>query len=215
MVAPNRVEHSTRNGGGCHDGFTDMESSSPLPTMGIAALVISIIALILSVMALPTVFQMFWGRPKLAADFWGLEGSAGKRFTCNITNAPVRGRILRRLGVRREPAVIFADFQVCEAGTNRILLDMTRVPLIDLAGDANEGSLRATLGDHMPVAFVCIVHPTEGDAYAVNVHRNMKTVLPPGRYRVNVDVICGDRVFKASREITVGTRLSQTYWIPL
>jgi hypothetical protein len=184
--------------------------------MDIAALIIAIIALAASAVTLPTAFQMFWGGPKLGINVADLDGPDGKRLACNIFNAPVKSRILRRLGVHREPIIISADFQICESGSNRVMLDTARASLIDIGGASGQGTPRANLVDHIPLTFICLIHTNDGKVIAADPQKMTSVLLPPGRYRINVSVRCGDRIFSnCRREITVGERPIDTYWLPL
>lgn len=63
------------------------------------ALIIAIIALVVAVMALPTLFQMIWGRPKLKPEvrsqsFYGLE--------CRIQNVPINSKLIKFFRVKRD-----------------------------------------------------------------------------------------------------------------
>ena len=182
--------------------------------MDIAALVISVIALAVATVALPTAFQMFWGGPQIRFRFTELDGN-GRRLHCEIFNAPIENRMLRHLGVRREPAVISARFRVCEAGSNRIVLDTAQAYLIDIAGKDGKGSVHATVTDHFPVTFLCAFQANESNqAIALDPVTKASVALPPGRYRVDTDVTCGHRLFPEWREMTVGEKPSFSYWLP-
>jgi hypothetical protein len=181
--------------------------------MDVAALAISIFALAVAIVALPTVFQMFWGGPQVRFDFTEIDGSDGRRLDCQISSAPIESRILRRLGVRREPAIISAQFRICEAGSNHIMLDTAQASLIDVAEWRGQGSFRATITDHLPVSFLCAFHGDDGGrAIAADPLTRASTALPPGRYRVDIDVTCGQRLFSHRQEMTVGERPIFTYW---
>jgi hypothetical protein len=180
--------------------------------MDIAALIIAILALAVSAVTLPTALQMFWGGPKLAINGVEIVGPEGRRLLCNIFNTPVTSKILRRLGVRRESLVVSADFQICESGSNRVVLDTARASLIDIGGPNASGTPRASLVDHIPVSFVCVIHTNDGKAIAADPQQKTGVILSPGRYRVNVNVICGDTRFPISREITIGERSIGTHW---
>jgi len=102
--------------------------------MILAALLVSIIALALAIVALPTVFQMFFGRPQLRIVFEETDIDIGRRLECRIYNVAVQNRILKLIGVRRDQAVISTTFCVREAGSNVVLFDTARAYLIDIGG---------------------------------------------------------------------------------
>jgi hypothetical protein len=78
---------------------------------------------------------MFFGRPRIRTQFTEQIRADGKRLVCEIANLPVQSRLLRLIGVRRDATTIFADFQVREVGTNKIMVNMTRALLTDLIGN--------------------------------------------------------------------------------
>jgi hypothetical protein len=183
--------------------------------VAVVALVISFVALAAGVVTLPTAFQMFWGRPTIVFEFSEIVGEHGKELVCGLSNAPIESKILRRLGVHREMAIVTAKFRVCEAGSNHIVMDTAQARLIDIAGGNSTGSIRGTVSDQIfPLTFQCAFHPRESaQAMAVDPWGKAVTPLLPGRYRVDVDVICGDTIFSKRRDLTVGNTPLLTYWL--
>jgi hypothetical protein len=76
--------------------------------LAVAGLGIAIIALLVAVMALPTVFQMIWGRPKVDISF---EESVGDVLLCTF-GQPFVAPWLRHLGVRRAPIEISVTIEI-------------------------------------------------------------------------------------------------------
>src|SRR4030043_449437 len=75
--------------------------------MVLAAFIISILALIVAVVVLPTAFQMIGGRPKIIINFedWTtITGKQDRVLQCDLQNEPIRWGILHWLGVRRMTA---------------------------------------------------------------------------------------------------------------
>src|SRR5262249_22996935 len=78
--------------------------------------------------ALPTVFQMVWGRPTIAFDFTEThepldEVANAKILQGLVYNYPVENRLLLALGVRRSPVDdLAAILTIREDGSNRIVL---------------------------------------------------------------------------------------------
>jgi hypothetical protein len=162
-------------------------------------------------MGVPSFFQMLWGGPKLEIKFSDFWNGDGKRFTCEISNKPVGNEILKLLGVRREQTAIAAYFRISESGTNRILLDLTRAPLID-AHKSGDGLMRAILEVQDPVIFICAIHFIDGVAHAVDTIRGTDVILPVGRYRVDVNISAHHRRVNASKEISIGNNAQQSGW---
>jgi hypothetical protein len=94
-----------------------------------------------------------------------------------------------------------------------IMLDTVQASLIDVAERRGQGSFRATVTDHLPVSFLCAFRGDDGGrAIAADPLTRASTALPPGRYLVDIDVICGQRLFSHRQEMTVGERSIFTYW---
>src|SRR2546423_652840 len=78
-----------------------------------------VIGLVALGMALPTFIQMFAGRPFIRVAFSDHNLRGGKTLQCHIQNAPISSRMLRAIGVVRDPADIAVSFRVVEAGTQK------------------------------------------------------------------------------------------------
>jgi hypothetical protein len=180
--------------------------------MELAALIIGVVALIISMMALPTVLQMFWGRPRVRIDFSSWDNP--KRLVCELHYVPITNPILWRLGVRRESSVISVYFNISEAETNRTILDTARARLFDPAEDTERGAFRANLVHDAPLYFVCLAHVDGHEAMAMGSLPGQGAVtVPYGRYLVGVRVTCGDTDFSKGRLMTIGTAPISTGWL--
>jgi hypothetical protein len=182
--------------------------------MELAALIIAILALGLGAMALPTVFQMFWGRPDIRAEFVETIDEHGKRLTCYLVNRPV-GVFLSKLGVRRDAGSVFADFVVREVGNDRVAVDTTRALIRDVsAWEAGEGALRAAVHSPFPVGFPILFHRFGHEAVVIDLLHNTRVTIAPGRYCVAVAVSEGNTLREFRHEFSVGVTTEQTYWLP-
>lgn len=83
--------------------------------MATASLVISIIALGLGVLALPTVFQMWFGRPHIAVEY--VQPVVDEPITTlrvALRNVRVSSRLLRKIGVVRSKAIIQGIYSITD-----------------------------------------------------------------------------------------------------
>jgi hypothetical protein len=85
-------------------------------------LVAGLLGLAISIMALPTVLQMLWGRPKPSVEFQSNRASSFVSLQCHIANAPIRSRVLRRIGITRQATKITTAIRVSEQGTGKLLV---------------------------------------------------------------------------------------------
>jgi hypothetical protein len=158
-------------------------------------------------------FPNVLGWPEDQHRFSELEGADGKRLICTITNVPIKNVVLQRLGVRRDPAMVSADFHILEVGTNRLIVDTAQARLFDPADD-RAGSFHATVASHLPLFFTCLVHMKDNQVYSVGgLSGRPAIILPTGRYVVDVRVICGHAEFSRSRQVAVGTSPPYTAWL--
>ena len=65
---------------------------------------LGIFALAVGLMALPTAFQIFWGRPEITFEFSRLHGGDYTNLFAHLYNHPVKRWLLRALGVKRDDA---------------------------------------------------------------------------------------------------------------
>ncbi len=88
--------------------------------MALAGVIIGSTALVVAVMALPTVLEMMWGRPKISLDL-GLEKiDGGIVLECTIWNEPITNKLLTALHVRRMVAEdVTAIFDVKSLSSDR------------------------------------------------------------------------------------------------
>ena len=87
-------------------------------SMALAALIVSIIALVL---ALHTIAQRVWGKPDLIIGFDTRESKGGKVMTCKLHNYPIAWGIKKKLGVRTMPIEdLVTSFEIAEYGSNKV-----------------------------------------------------------------------------------------------
>ncbi len=81
-------------------------------------------------MAMPSILQMFWGRPRVETEF-DVSTERGKRsLVMFIKNPPIASRVLRTLGVRREAVQgLTAELRVSECGSGRIVVPIRHLAL--------------------------------------------------------------------------------------
>jgi hypothetical protein len=86
--------------------------------LAIAGIVIGLAA---TVMAIPPLFQMMFGRPRLEFHADDFTGPDGKLLLIAIKNTKTKSRFLRKIGVEREVGNVHAFIDIQEQGTNRFV----------------------------------------------------------------------------------------------
>lgn len=171
---------------------------------------ISVLALFLALLALPTVFQMFWGRPRLVINFgeqaYSFPQGEGKALMCLISNPPVESPVLRKIGVRRAAADdVFAGIRIYEEGTNRVV-----IPHIDaqILVDRGMPRTRCSLPPSIPpFPFIVIAFPPEGGPLAAN-----SEPIQNGAYYALIIIGSADQATSAKAHFVVGRTQTETCW---
>jgi hypothetical protein len=173
--------------------------------MEIASLIIGIVALALAV---PTVLQMYFGRPRLAITSDDFTGSEGRILVVSIKNAPVR--LLRWLGVEREAGDVTAFIDIQEQGSNRYL-ERTLPALIESAPMRSIGILGKLLPGFS--VGVIVLSTKDGRASIVTAKAEQQTIaISPGHYIAHVDILRGQTSHRVWQAFRVGYQDHETIW---
>jgi hypothetical protein len=175
--------------------------------LGITGVVIGLPAL---AMAVSPFCQMIWGRPKLAIKFVEFTGTEGKDLICSIVNIPIKNKILKWIGVRREAGDLYVSFDIIEEGSNRLLFG-------SIPGVINDAAARK-------LALVSRARPNFPSVVSVILCRNSKTIvhdprgpkliaINPGYYRARVLIACDDDSQIADKSMKIDNDMVKTNWI--
>jgi hypothetical protein len=86
--------------------------------MVLAAFIISIIAVVVALVAIPPFIQMYYGQPRLKVVF---DNLVGYWIYCKIQNIPIRSILLRMLRVKRDSVKISVEMGLIDINTGKIL----------------------------------------------------------------------------------------------
>jgi hypothetical protein len=180
-----------------------------LPPMDLAALIIGSLALVISIMALPTVFQMFGGAPKLAISFDNAEHESARILRCYISNEPISSRLLKAMKVYRMPTDISVHFSIHESGSGK---ETGSVLAATIHTDKETGLAVSVTGGTVPPARVNILaHGNEGAFF--QKRDGTKVSLSPGKYYVDIGIITSSQMAHGRRHaFVVGDKRLDTFW---
>lgn len=100
----------------------DWLGESPAAGVQWVDVILSFTAFGIAIVALPTILQMFWGRPLLRVEFDRAVEDQERMLAVYLKNPPIKSRTLSRMGVRRESIQsLAASFQIAEVGSGRVL----------------------------------------------------------------------------------------------
>lgn len=176
--------------------------------MELAGLIIGVIALVLAIIALPPVFQMFFGSPKIVLGTDAFTGGDGHILVVTIRNQPT-GRLLKLIGVTRETGDVHASFDIAKLGSNEII-SAANSGLLHNALTREDGLLsRAIPGFTVGCT---VIGFNKGLAQIINAREERFKVLPEGHYMVHAKIMCGEKVYRLSKVVAIGTEAHKTFW---
>jgi hypothetical protein len=167
---------------------------------------IALIALGVAVVALPPVFQMFWGRPQVEVEF---KVDDQGNLLCDIYNRPVSNSFLVWLRVRRETACITVGILIQNANTKEVVLHAT-IPSV-IIGDQAMSLDRINLPPSHSTLSTMIVQISGRGAGTYNSN-GLWIHLPAETYRMEMTVIDGEKRMEKQRNFVVTAEPKNSYW---
>lgn len=168
-------------------------------------------------MASPSILRMFWGRPLVKTRFENGVEEAERFLPVYLENPPVKNRILRKLGVRRDTVQsLTVQFRISEVGSGKIVIPIRQARIYSDDDATDEGRNRIALPPTFSVAASVMI-------VQWNAQKN-KALIPPDRLReefalgaghYQVDIILsvdGDPML-VSRQFVVGQKADDLSWI--
>lgn len=168
-------------------------------------------------MATPSIFQMLWGRPLLEMQFEEYVENKERVLLIFLKNPPVKRRILRILGVRREAAQsITVEFRILEVGSNRIIVPIRQARIYSDDDPTDEGRNRISLpATYSVAASVILIRWDTQEKKAFVAHDRLRQELPLeyGQYQADVILIVDGDPKIIHRQFVVGKKADDLVWI--
>jgi hypothetical protein len=162
--------------------------------LGIVGIVIGLVAL---AVAIPPLFQMLYGRPRLEFLTDEFTGPDGKSLLIAIKNQPTRSRFLRKIGVEREIGNVLAYLDIQQQGTGLFVAK-------DVSGRMHcsptreDGLLLARALPNFTTG-VEVIFTTEANSGVVDARSDQLRPIGEGDYTAHVTIICGEQVHRISK----------------
>jgi hypothetical protein len=173
------------------------------------AIVGTILGLVAIVLAVPPLLQMLFGRAVFSFEADDFTGPDGRILVLAIKNQPVKGRLLRWMGVEREAADIIAFFGVQEHGTNKIIAHS--VPGLLQCAPLRQLGLQARALPGFSVGLT-VVSTRDGNASIVDARPDKLVHIDPGQYVARIAVVRGQLTYRIDQSFTVGKLDHETIW---
>jgi hypothetical protein len=170
------------------------------------ALIIGVLAFLVAI--LPFI-RMMWGGPKILLHFRIEDMENNCYYSCEIHNIPIRNRLLKALGVRRETAQdVTAAFEIEERGTGKTICPITQALI---KTQTRVGAERILLPASFFPALFAIVFIEKGKS-EVRVMREDKLILPIGNYTAKVRVFAGEDKYISKCNFVVDNKHPFVLW---
>ena len=165
------------------------------------AFIIAVIALVVAIMVLPTVFQMIWGKPLISIKFSEIDSkdnAYSKILECELINLPLDNPILRQLGVYRRTAEGVAVLCSISEGINPIKAFVPSIPSLP--------------SNFMPFSFPVICVDKKGSVFIFS-QESQHMLLPSGLYTIGIIVtVEGITTFTNSTKLIFQTQTPYAHW---
>ena len=184
----------------------------PPPWLEWTAIVVAFAALALAVAALPTVLQMWFGKPSISVEFEKVGISLGVALKCNIINNPVKSRLLKRIGVRRQEARdLGGRVTIRESGGKKYVESMRLV----FSYLKDEGEMRINLHPGNPTFVLIAYHKWKDGKPMLSSNGedgNDNLELEPGEYDCELSLEWGQDRFETTRTFLISSDHHKTGW---
>lgn len=175
------------------------------------ALLISILA---AIMALPTIFQMIWGRPNIGVRFIDTTNKNAHRkyLHCQIINYPLENRYLQKLGVYRRPVDdVNIFFSVEDVETHKIVVADIMAAIYTTQNDKPMISVSLPVSN-IP-AMINLVEARDDGYTNTMAHYEAKNIrLLVGKYCAIIKVKTSEKKKEFRRGFFVGDKQGNLHW---
>jgi len=175
--------------------------------MALAAIVISIIALVVAMLTIP---QMIWGKPKIVVS-WGIDDTlGGKVLECRIWNEPITEKRFKCLFVWRRPIEdLTAIFDICEDGSGKIKISHCIPKIRDFTGTYAQ---RIRLPASWVYASFGVVYVRDNEKTVKFFGENSQITFDIGRYKVLANTIADNKAVKSEATFEVSENKPYLIW---
>ena len=182
--------------------------------MSLYAFIISIFALVVAIMALPTLFQMIWGRPDIELIFWESidERAQRKYLRCRIVNRPIKNCLLQKIGVYRRPSDdVHVLFSVRDTKTSKMVV--TGIHAAIYTTQIGKLMPSVSLPASTIPAMINLVEAKD-DAYTKTIapYEAKNIQLPVGEYCAIIRIRTSEKEKEYHRNFYVGNKQQDLRW---
>jgi len=171
------------------------------------ALCISILAFALSLIALPTALQMFYGRPNIHTSYGVTPVNGQLHLVCTLQNVPIKNKFLKALGIRRETAEsVRANYTIADE-TGKIIADNVIAAIRHIFEGDFEGKVNLKLEASIPASDIytdfALAYYARGMVGLVGDDYHPNTILPIGKYTASIKIKIAEKEIEETKHFVV------------
>lgn len=182
--------------------------------MVVAAFIISVIALLMAILALPTVFQLVWGRPNIGVRFIDSTDKRAHRkyLHCQIINHPLENKLLQKIGVYRRPIDdVNVSFSVEDIETHKMVVTNILAPIYTTQNPEPMISVSLpTLA--IPALFNLVEARDDGYTNTISNYEAKNIQLPIGEYCAIIRISTSEKEREYRKNLFVGSKQEDLHW---
>jgi hypothetical protein len=167
-------------------------------------------------MSAPSIFVMIWGQPKVNVRIEKYIEGDEHLLPVYIENLPVKSRILRFLGVRRQSVQsLEATLRIHEVGSGVVLVPILHCPIYASDDNTDIGRGRITLPPTFSVAATILIAKWDGaHGKAVVPGDRLRTPITVGvgSYRAEIVLYIDGDPMRVTRTFMVGQNSAGLQW---
>ena len=167
-------------------------------------------------MATPSIFQMFCGRACVETEFEVSAKDSERSLLIFLKNPPVKSRILKVLGVKRETVQsLTAEIRISEFGSKKIIVPIRHARLFSDEDSSDTGSNRIVLPPTYSVAasiMVAMWDDKNKRAVILGDRIRQPLLLGEGYYWIQIIIFIDGDPKEISRQFVVGKNADDLIW---
>lgn len=168
------------------------------------------------VIATPSIFQIFWGRSCIEMEFEVSTKDAERSLMILLKNPPVKNKILKVLGVKRETVQsLTAELRISEFGSKRVIVPIRHATLFSDDDPTDKGSSRIVLPPTYSVAAGIMVSMWDDEkkgAVILGDRLRQPLLLKNGYYIAQIIIIVDGEPKEYIRQFAVGDNADSLIW---
>jgi hypothetical protein len=184
-------------------------SIEPGPYWLWGTIILSIIAFGLAILAMPTVLQMFCGRPKISIKLKTAHTTAHKVLQFWVENEPIKSKFLKFVKVTRDPAYVVCSLCIYEEGTGKVIFEHTKAKINVEQG---EPTLQALVTPSFPGIGVAVYMNLQTKETFFR-HDDEWLPIEKGHYKIEILVTsAGEGVAEVTGKAYIGPNVERFFW---